>query len=70
MVIVNDKNYNHDEDNKIMKMIIILPWCWPPNDIKLTIGGSGHRWATARLKEMDSIKLIASLTGGLGWAEK
>lgn len=26
------------------------PWCWPPIEIKLKIGGSGQRWATARLK--------------------
>jgi len=26
------------------------PWCWPPMDTRLFIGGYGHRWATARLQ--------------------
>ena len=29
---------------------LFVPWCCPPKEIKLTIGGDGQRWATALLK--------------------
>ena len=29
---------------------LFVPWCCPPKEIKLTIGGDGQRWATARLE--------------------
>lgn len=31
-----------------------LPWCCPPMEIKLSMGGDGHLWATARLRDRQS----------------
>ena len=28
----------------------VIPWCWPPIEIRLCIWGTGQRWATARLQ--------------------
>lgn len=45
----------------------VLPWCWPPNETKLFILGSGQRWATARLWNRQERQILSTIPKENQW---
>lgn len=44
-----------------------LPWCCPPMEIRLSMGGEGHLWATARLCGKRKVLSWLHVPGCRGW---